>query len=886
MAGRWQLVNDAGCFVEIILTHNNADFDAVASLLGAHKLHPVAVPVLPPRLDRNVEEFVTLYQNGLPFVRWEDFRAGSIERVILVDTQRVLDVKNLKPETPIYIIDHHPKSSDLGPHVTFTGDEIGSTAALLVEQIRQQMISLTSLEATLLALGIYSDTGSLTYGTTTPRDIQAAAWLLEQNALLDTVRRFLAPPLTDEQETLFDMLLAAAESRSVQGYTVVVCAATFDSYVSEVNTIAHRLRDVLDPVALFVIAEMPRTMQLVCRATGDFLDVGEIARLFGGGGHPRAAAAKIEGKTLDEAVAELWDCLEDHIRPMTRVADLMSYGVQTVQADQKIVEVIQQLRRIGHEGYPVMEDGRVVGLLTRRDADRALEHGLKDLRIRDIMTSGEITLKPDDTVSRLEQVMVESDWGQIPVIDDDGVLLGIVTRTDLIKYWARVHPAAEAPQDQIEPQLISDVLGAPVAALVDAVVSHTRQQNINLYLVGGVVRDLLLHRPNYDIDFVVEDDAIHLARELQAVFGGHISSYRPFGTAKWKLNDAVIAALGIDPADARKLPGTVDFATSRNEFYEHPTALPSVYNGSIKLDLHRRDFTINTLAIQLSPELAANRLLDFYGGLSDLRSGMIRVLHSLSFVDDPTRILRAMRFEHRLGFMIERRSAELIETALPMLRRVTGERLRNELSLLLREENPERALLAMQERGVLSAIHPAFSFSQKTAQDFNRARRSGQPWPVEGDLIDLYWHLLMARIPVEHVTELAERLLFGQNLAVSYEAAAALVQQPGILADPAAKVSQVVVRLDGLPGMALLAALVAVEDSWRKRIADYIMTWRHVHPTTNGHTLKAMGLNPGPCYKEILSRLRAARLDEEITDDDEERQLLDQLVEELGGDCA
>ncbi|MBC7871993.1 MAG: DHH family phosphoesterase, partial [Chitinophagaceae bacterium] len=196
--------------MEIILTHNNADFDAIAALLGAHKLFPSAVPILSSRLNRNVAEFVTLYQNGLPFMAWDDLQGEQVKRIILVDTQKSPELHNLTANTPVYIIDHHPKHAQFAPHETFTGEEVGATVTLLVEQMRQQGIMLSSLEATLLALGIYEDTGSLTYNLTTPRDITAAAWLLEQGAVLDTVRRFLTKPLNEEQQALLEKLLKNA----------------------------------------------------------------------------------------------------------------------------------------------------------------------------------------------------------------------------------------------------------------------------------------------------------------------------------------------------------------------------------------------------------------------------------------------------------------------------------------------------------------------------------------------------------------------------------------------------------------------------------------------------------------------------------------------------
>jgi tRNA nucleotidyltransferase (CCA-adding enzyme) len=367
---------------EIILTHQNADFDAVASLLAAHKLHPAAIPVLPHQLNRNVAQFITLYKNGLPLVAWTDFRADTLERIILVDTARLPDMdslpglKTFDPKTPTLIVDHHARPSDLPPHITFTGEEIGATTTLLVEQIREQNIELTSLEATLLALGVYVDTGAMTYGKTTPRDLHAAAWLLEQNAALDTIRRFFSSPLNDLQLRLFDHLVKAVDTRTIHGYTVAVCAAPMDEYVDQINSVTQRLADLFDTDAIFVIVAMPESIQIVCRSGVSAIDVGDIVKKFGGGGHQRAAAAKITDSSLEEVTEALWNLVEQNVRPLTSVAELMSYGVQTVNPDQRISDLIGQLRRIGHEGYPVTDNGKILGLLTSRDADRAMEHGL------------------------------------------------------------------------------------------------------------------------------------------------------------------------------------------------------------------------------------------------------------------------------------------------------------------------------------------------------------------------------------------------------------------------------------------------------------------------------------------------------------------------------
>jgi tRNA nucleotidyltransferase (CCA-adding enzyme) len=865
--------------VEIILTHENADFDAVASLLAAHKLNADAMPVLPARLNKNVADFVSLYQNGLPFIQLQHFRAKSVTHVTLVDTQRLPAIRRIRPNTALHIVDHHPLSQELEPHQTFSGELVGATTTLLVEQIRARSVPINSLEATLMALGIYEDTGSLSYGTTTARDLHAAAWLLEHEAVLDAIRRFLAPPLNEEQQRLFDALLASAESRTIEGNVIIVAQAKVDDYISEISSVAHRLRDLLDPAALFVLVQMPGSLQLVGRATGNIIDAGEIARLFGGGGHQFASAASIHDKTLDEAAPVLWEEIQHRIRPATRVANLMSYGVQTVAPDKKISEIIQQMRRIGHEGFPVIENGHIIGLLTRRDADRAVEHGLGSLTVREVMASGKVSLTLNDSVSALEQVMVESGWGQIPVLDDHGSLLGIVTRTDLIKHWARSHPPSYAQPRMLSTSQIENVLGPSVSALIQALARNSDKLNLSTYMVGGAVRDLLLRRRNLDIDFVVEGDAIRFARSLKGLYGGRVSAHPPFGTAKWILDENVAKTLEIDSAI---LPPHIDFATARNEFYEHPTALPTVYNSSIKLDLQRRDFTINTIAVQVSPSAVMGTILDYYGGQDDLHAGLIRVLHSLSFVDDPTRILRAVRLSQRLGFTIEQRTSELINTALPMLRRITGKRIHDELTLLLCEPEPERGLYRLQDMGALAAIHPAFLLDTSMKKDFQTARNFQSPWPMEPvEMSDIYWHILASMISFDQLPDWCECLAFGQRVTDSLLDGATVVRLRERLSDSQVSPSQIVHDLEGRSELALLTAWLIVENPLaRERIQRYKLEWQYVKPNADGHTLLAQGIPPGQCYAIVLRRLRDAWLDGEINSHDEENRLLRILIAE------
>ena len=284
--------------MNLLLTHEQADFDAVASLLAAHRLNPAARPVLPRRANRNVRAYLTLYGDELPFVEAADLPKEKVQAVTLVDTQSMVTLKGMGPSAaalPVHIVDHHPLDRDLPAAWTATIEEVGATVTLLIGELRERGLNLTQIEATLLLLGLYEDTGSLSYAATTPRDALAAAWLLEQGASLAIANEFLHHPITADQRELYERLLDAAETHTFDGQRVVVACAEARGLAEEISTLAHKLRDLFEPDALFVLVQLESHVQLVARSLTDTIDVGAIAARFGGGGHDRAAAATIRG---------------------------------------------------------------------------------------------------------------------------------------------------------------------------------------------------------------------------------------------------------------------------------------------------------------------------------------------------------------------------------------------------------------------------------------------------------------------------------------------------------------------------------------------------------------------------------------------------------------
>jgi tRNA nucleotidyltransferase (CCA-adding enzyme) len=571
----------------------------------------------------------------------------------------------------------------------------------------------------------------------------------------------------------------------------------------------------------------------------------------------------LRDRVVEDVVAELQEVLPRFVRPRLKVRDLMSYSVRTVSPETKIAEVSRRMLHTGHEGFPVLDEGRVVGLVTRNAVDRALQHGWDHQPVRRVMEVGEVTVSPQDSSEHVRDLMIQHGWGQIPVVEEAEVT-GVVTRTDLI----RLPPSQQQTERRKNALLMEQAFPKALLTLIRKIGEEAAERSDRLYFVGGIVRDLLLGEAISDVDLVVEGDAIGLAEALTAHYGGEIRMHQRFGTAKWLLAPEVwrAAVSEISEPELADLPAFIDLVTARTEFYTRPTALPKVEWSSIKQDLHRRDFTINTLAIRLSPG-HWGEMLDFFGGKEDLEEGVIRVLHSLSFVDDPTRILRAARFEARLGFHLDPRSEALIGDALPLLDRVTGGRVRHELELIFREERPEAALERLRDLGALQQIDPVLEADAGVRARFVRLRETLDPefWKLDDEeLIYLMWALFLYGVNVHALKRLVDRLMMPRRLA---DALLQLPQLPRIFAElkEAERPGGVVALLSDLTSPLLAASwLIVEEDELRERIVRYWTTWRHVEPRLDGHDLQALGFPTGPIYSKILNALREARLNGEV----------------------
>jgi tRNA nucleotidyltransferase (CCA-adding enzyme) len=887
--------------MHIILSHEQGDFDSLGAMLGASLIFEKAVPLLQHRQNLNVRAFLNLYLADLPFCDPRHIPDEGVETLTVVDAQSMPGIKGISQKTSVTVIDHHSKRPDLPSEWKVTIDCVGACTTLFVEQIQNQLVDLTPIQATLLLLGIYEDTGSLTYENTTPRDLHASAYLLEKGASLRIANKYLNPPLSDDQQKLYDSLLACVETHKIHGMNVLVACGDAGTMTDEVSSIAHKMRDLLDPDALFILVNTLEGIRLVARSSSEQINVASVAAHFGGGGHGRAASALVHPRPARDQAAtsvltasireELLRILQSISQPAITIGQIMSRRPLILSPLTSAEEAALLMTRYGYEGYPVVQDDKIVGLLTRRAVDRSLAHKL-NLSAGSLMHAGEASVQPGDSLDHLQKVMTSSGWGQIPVVDpEDKKVIGIVTRTDLFRCISggkTLLPNQETLVERLKVALPPARMGF---LKMIAEIAHVRHQAI--YIVGGFVRDLLLNRPCVDFDLVVEGNAIDLAYALEERFGGRVISHKRFGTAKWSITDIrpqITSHIQQQPDlnASADLPASLDLISARTEFYDYPTALPTVERGNIKLDLRRRDFSINTLALRLDGH-HYGELVDFWGGYNDLRQGTIRVLHSLSLIDDPTRILRAIRFEQRFNFQIEPRTFQLMEEARPLLGKVSGQRLRHELDLTLSEENACAMFFRLNQFKFLQSIHPALNWNQTDADALIRAQEAPAAfWEVPDYFAGLPSGVAAAYLvwlsgsQADTIGDISKRLRFSQKLNKALQDCCHLRQElPAFVTKPR---SEIVHHLKGISPIVLFALnCLGFGQGIEALLVNYLTEWRHVRPTMDGKSLRSLGIQPGPIYQQVLSRLQDAWLDGTVSSAGEEKLLVEKTLSAING---
>lgn len=424
--------------MRVVITHSNADFDALATLIAVTRLWPDVQACLAGPISPSVKRYLALHKDSLELVTLEALEGETIEELIVVDTRARNRLKPyatlLEKAQRVVVFDHHAPSSDDVVADEDVIEPVGACVTLICERLEEAGVSLSVGDATLMMLGLYADTGRLSFGNTSTRDILAAAYLRKQGARLEVVNRYLQQEFTADQQRLLVEVMGSAREVKREGLRLALASHVGEAYVKGAAVVVERVLQLTGVDALVLVAQQmgSKTVQVIARSNTRHLDVAALMGEFGGGGHPAAAAAKIKPGEASEVASVIFEMLQSWPVDPLDVADVMSSPVQTVAHDTTLNEFRRCLERWGVHGMPVMRDGEVVGVVSGRDVEQAARRGDWDIPVAGFMSQRVISASPEEPLSEALKRMTEHDIGRLPVLDE-GVLVGIISRSDALR---------------------------------------------------------------------------------------------------------------------------------------------------------------------------------------------------------------------------------------------------------------------------------------------------------------------------------------------------------------------------------------------------------------------------------------------------------------------
>jgi len=816
--------------VEIIVGHENLDFDALGSMVLARYLHPGARLVRVGGLEGRVREVVELFSDHLSMLDEDEVPLDEVGGVIVCDTarpERIGPFRELVGRVPFTVYDHHPHAPGDLPASGGAIRAVGATVTVIAGIMESRGIAPRPDDATLAYTGLWEDTGGFTYPATTVADLRTAAWLLEHGAGLNEVRDWVRSHPDPAARNMLGALMENLRIVEAGGIRVALAWAEHEGYVPALAPLAHTLIDIYEADAVFMVLRLDEQTIIIARSKGR-LDVGRLlGERFGGGGHARAAFARVSSIEPEEVLERLEKELKEYLAPEPRLGELMTRKVETVSADMSAEEALVLMKQRGYGGLPVTDqDERVIGVVRRRDLERAVRYGMGSGSVRGFATVAR-TLPARASLAEARRALKEG-AGRVLVLDERGRAKGIFTRTDLYRM--------PEPEEEEWTKRIRAGLPGGVREVLDALAAEYPDGSI--YLVGGAVRDALLGEASPDVDLVLEGlDTGEVAKFLTRRFGGSYGVHYSFGTAHARLGTGV----------------EVDLASAREEEYPRPGALPKVRPSTLNRDLSRRDFTVNAMAYRISP--LPEILLDPFGGLVDLEARMLRPLHPLSFIEDPSRIMRGIRIAARLGFDFHpeaRRQMSALLRSSPSP--AAASRLRHELMLALAEPSPVRVLQMAERYGMLRALY-GLSLGGGIGEALERldAMKPERALPPEA-----YLYILLYAAP--NPEAIVERFGWPQRFLAYLQLLREPPERPETLREA---------------GEALSLAFVTL---YPER-AEWV--WK---PTRRlrGRDLLELGMRPGPEVGRILRAVEKARSSGEVRSYEEELTLARKLMEDYG----
>lgn len=873
--------------MELIISHTNCDFDSFASMVAASLLHPAAKICIVGSPESNLKQF--LAENGSRFsiVKEKSVNPERITKLIIVDNRdpkrmgkigSYLLEKIEKSESKsgqessqafptIICYDHHPDSDNDIFHDYSHTQPTGACTTIMLDFLNRAGIQINVFQASLFALGIYEDTGNFLHINTTYKDFAAASYLFNIGASLEFVKRYLPKEFTSTQFALINTMISKCETVSIKGIETSFIEIDSEDYQEDIALLVQTVKKSKNLKLLFCISTHSEKIDIIARNDYDFINLDTVLSRFNGGGHKTAGFASVSSTSTRESKAEtimrikneIIEEIEKQITNYGTVADLMTSPADTVRPETTLNEALTKLLNNNYSTVLIADKkNRPTGILTKKDISRALHHSMADRPVEDCMSTNVITVNEKESIYNAYKTLIDYDIGRLPVVSDKGNISGIITRTDMLIHQFRHISAAALKQTDYDSVkvMMQNNIDDNVLELLKQAGYIGDSLGVNVYVVGGFVRDLILQHKNYDIDLVIEGDGIKYAREYCKKFGKSIKTFPKFGTSFVILKNGK----------------RIDISSARREHYPTAGSLPEVEYAGIQNDLFRRDFTINSLAVQVNIH-RFGRLFDFYGGRRDLKLGIIRVLNNFSFVEDPIRILRAIRFEQRFGFRIEKKTTYLLKKSLQLLSldNVSAERIKTELIYSSKKGPPDRFFSRLQELGVLKQINHNLKFTTENKTICKKIDELTiwykNSFPKEKPEFWICYHLaLLHGLSLRMKEKFALKLRYSRKFTICLRKSDSFVRYR--LAELEKEKDQGVIALD-LHNLSIetiiYSAACTDNDVIKDKIIRYLSKNRFIKPELDGDDLKNLGVPEGKMIGKILEDLQKKKVNKALT---------------------
>ena len=870
--------------MDIVYLTEGADLDALASAYGITLLNDKAKILFPNGYSTTVRLATNIFKEIIENKKIFPEEIKKIDKLYIVDSHNLDEpLKKLKDrltdKTEIFIYDHHP-IDEKKEGVNYIIKNYGSATTITVEEIRERGINISSDEATLLALGIYEDTGSFKYNITKPQDLLATAFLLEKGANLKIIRKVLEKGITEEQLNVIKQLTDNIQYLFAEGKKIIISTAYTKKYIPDISSKIGLIRPFQEADAFFALINTSGKVSIIGRSRDKSINVGNILSYLGGGGHISAGSATIKGLTTYEVKNYLESIILGKLYKNKQIKDIMARNVKLFSEDLKISDIKNQLK--GQQIILVKDkNNKFSGIVYTKTLNEAIKLKKENLTLSNFVIDDIITFTPDMNITEAEKYLINSSQEIFPVLKN-GNVVGLVSRGFLLKAIHGQIFSAEKDsfisRERIKPKVVNYInrlrqfIPKDTLEKLEKLGEVAQELGYRAYIVGGIVRDIVMGRKNLDIDILVEGDARELAKRFAKRYGYKVNIYGEFLTAQVILSEYE----------------KWDFATARTEIYEYAGAYPKVKRATLKEDLYRRDFTINTLAIEITKDNFGN-LIDYFNGLKDIKDKVIRILKQLSFIEDPIRILRAVRFAGRFGFKLGKATEKLLKLAIDeeILKVASPHRVNQELKYIFNEEKVLEIINLMNKYKILHQLIPEYKHTKDRIVILTKVKELITTYKLifnfEADKIYLYLNALLYHLPFDISYKFLEKYGF-VNKKELFEQFYELKDKLKKLPPNDSDLYDIIKNVD----RNVLIFISAYFDlDLPERILKILNKEDEKKLILSGKDLINLGLKPSPEFKRILEDIFKSYLDNKINTKEEALNYVKRkYIQEKKDDCG